>query len=166
MNHVPQFCPQCRAPLLTRQIDAVERLACSAPDCSFVHWNNPTPVVAAFVRKGEHYVLARNVAWAEGVFSMITGFLEAGEHPESAIQREIQEELGLNTTHLQFLGHYVMPKFNQLLLVYLAKAAGDIQLNAELVEYRQFTRDALLTHDFGRLKLIAELAQLVCDYHD
>lgn len=165
VNLLPQFCPQCRAPLQPREIDQVERLACSAAGCGFVHWNNPIPVVAGFVRYGEYYVLARNAAWQAGMFSMITGFLEAGELPDVAIHREIQEELGLIATQSHFLGHYAMPKFNQLLIAYLVEATGKIQLNAELAEVRLLTAPELLTHDFGRLKLTAELARVVHGLH-
>lgn len=161
MYNPPQFCPHCREALSLRIIDTEQRLACPASDCGFVHWNNPIPVVAGFIRHGERYLLARNAAWSEGTFSMITGFLEAGELPELAIRREIQEEVGLTAGNLSFLGHYAMPKFNQLLIAYLVEAQGEVVLNAELVEVRYLTHAELLTHDFGRLKLTAELAALV-----
>lgn len=43
-----QFCPLCAAPLAERTVQGELRSACSA-NCGFVHYDNPTPVVAAVV---------------------------------------------------------------------------------------------------------------------
>ena len=43
----PSFCPDCATPLVAAEHGGMTRLACSAPDCAYVHWDNPTPVVAA-----------------------------------------------------------------------------------------------------------------------
>ena len=40
------YCPLCATPLETRLMENVPRLACSAEDCAYVHWDNPVPVVA------------------------------------------------------------------------------------------------------------------------
>ena len=57
------------------------RLRC--PACDWTHWGNPTPVLAAVVENdAEQVLLARNALWQEGMFGLITGFLEAGESPE------------------------------------------------------------------------------------
>lgn len=65
-----------------RTIDAVTRKACSGEECNFVHWDNPTPVVMALVQLDDHFIIARNVQWPEGMFSVIAGFLERGETPD------------------------------------------------------------------------------------
>lgn len=144
---------------MPRLIDQQQRLACSAADCSFVHWDNPVPVVAAMVQWQGQFVLARNAQWSEGLFSMITGFLEKAEQPEVAVLRETQEELGLIGEQALFLGHYALPKFNQLIIAYLVTASGTtIQLNEELVEFKLLSRQALEHYDFGRFELVAKIA--------
>lgn len=152
-----QYCPHCRETLTLRLIDATERLACPAPNCSFVHWNNPVPVVGGIIRIGDRYVLAQNAAWPEGIYSMITGFLEANEVPDDAIRRETQEELGVTAERITFLGHYSLPKFNQLIIAYLVEAQGEVSLNEELVAVKYLSHDELARYDFGRLKLTAEI---------
>ena len=73
--------------------------ACARParirTCGYVHWNNPLPVVAAIVEYEGKILLARNAAWPEGMFALITGFLENGETPEEGIAREVLEETSL-----------------------------------------------------------------------
>lgn len=147
-----KFCPRCGSPLSTRTIDRTERLACVEP-CGFVHWNNPTPVVAALVKLGDRIVLARNAAWPSGFFSLISGFVEAGEAPDDAIARETLEELGLECERAEFIGHYPFPQMNQLILAYVVEARGTPVPNEELAELRMLTLDEFESHDFGPLKL-------------
>ena len=77
MIRPPEFCPWCRSSLVPRPTDGLERLSCSAPDCEFVHWDNPTPVVAAVVEHEGRIVLAQNRAWPVKFFGLITGFWNA-----------------------------------------------------------------------------------------
>lgn len=141
-----QYCPQCRAELASRLIDGIERRAC---ECGFVFWNNPVPVVAALVEHEGRVVLARNAAWPEGKFGLITGFLEGGETPEQGVLREVEEELGLAAELVGFIGVYSFFKLNQLILAYHVRGAGSIQLNAELAEARHVVPEQLVPWDYG-----------------
>ena len=147
-----KFCPRCATPLSTRVIDRVERTACEET-CGFVHWNNPIPVVAAFVRVDDTIVLARNVTWPAGFFSLISGFVEAGESPDDAIARETEEELGLVCERAEFIGHYPFAQMNQLILAYVVEATGTPTPNEELAELRSLTLDEFESYDFGPLRL-------------
>jgi len=133
-----RFCPQCAAPLALRgqQEDGgyTERLRCTA--CDFTHWNNPTPVLAAIVQVGEHLLLARNAAWQNRMFGLITGFMEAGETPEEGIRREIQEETALETRELKLVGVHDFQRMNQVIITFHAVAEGEVRLSPELVEYK------------------------------
>ena len=40
-------------------------------------------------------VLARQTVWPERLFSLLAGFVEAGESFETCVAREIAEEIGL-----------------------------------------------------------------------
>jgi NAD+ diphosphatase len=151
-----RYCPTCRAELLRRTIDGVERLACTSP-CAFVCWENPTPVVAALVQIEDRFVLARNATWPEGMFSVITGFLEKGELPERAVARETQEELGVVAEEVAFLGHFSLAQFNQLIIAYHIKASGRIAPGDEIREFKLLSASELGAFDFGPLQLTAEI---------
>ena len=133
-----RFCPCCAAPLalIAREEDGglKERLRCSA--CEFTHWDNPTPVLAAIVQVGDKVLLARNAAWQNRMFALITGFMEAGETPEEGIRREIAEETGLRTTALRLIGVHDFQRMNQVIVTYHAQAEGSIRLSPELAEYK------------------------------
>lgn len=111
--------------------------------CGFVHWNNPVPVVAAIVEYEGKVLLARNAAWGEGVFALITGFLEAGETPEAGVAREVFEETALQVESTELVGVYEFMRKNELIIVYCVRAHGTISLSPELIEYRLVEPDKL-----------------------
>ena len=133
-----RYCPLCAAPLALRgemeDGGYTERLRCTV--CAFTHWNNPTPVLAAIVQLGDRLLLARNAAWTNRMFGLITGFMEAGESPEDGIRREIREETGLIAGALTLVGVHDFQRMNQVIITYHAVAEGEIRLSPELAEYK------------------------------
>ena len=131
-----KFCPECGSGLNSVSIDGVERTACSAPSCTYVFWDNPTPVVAAIVEYNGKIVLGRKKGWPEFMFGIIAGFLEKGETPENAILREITEEIGLNGETPSFIGNYAFFERNQIIIAFHVIARGTIQVGEELDEIK------------------------------
>ncbi len=129
-----RFCPLCAAPLVPGTRGERERLGCSA--CDWVHWDNPTPVVAAVIEYEGKVLLARNVAWPPKMFALVTGFLEKDEAPADAVLREVKEETGLDATPATLLGAYEFMRMNQVILGYHVVAHGTIALGEELAEVR------------------------------
>ena len=89
-----KFCPICTTPLEIRFItnEDLDRLVCVDETCSFIHYDNPVPVVAAVVDYQDKILLAHNVLWPKMFYALITGFLEKGESPEEGVVRELKEE--------------------------------------------------------------------------
>jgi NAD+ diphosphatase len=138
--------------LVTQCIAGRERRCCAAPQCKFVHWDNPLPVVAALIQckdREDAVLLARNHAWAAGKFGLITGFLERDESPEEAVAREVREEVGLFTEAVDLIGVYPFQRKNEVILAYHVAARGEITLNEELAEYRLVAPDRLKPWEFG-----------------
>ncbi len=144
-----RYCPQCGSALVAGEAGGIGRLLCPDAGCGFVHWDNPVPVVAALVELDGRIVLARNVAWPDKSFGLVTGFLERDEVPEAAVAREVAEELGLATISSSLIGLYPFPQMNQLIIAYHVVASGHIVLNEELAEIRLFAPDRLKPWDFG-----------------
>ena len=130
------YCPQCGYKLASVEIEGRTRLKCTSSSCDFVHWDNPTPVVAAIVEVDGRVVLTRNKGWPEKWFGILAGFLEKGETPECAILREVKEELGLEGEIISFVGNYSFFERNQLILAYHVQAQGEIQLGEELEQIK------------------------------
>jgi len=130
------FCPQCASPIAEILIDSEIRKGCSSIECSFVLWNNPVPVVAMIVEVEGGVVMAHNVAWPKSFYSIITGFLEAGEDPAECARRETMEELNLHAIETKLVGVYPFAQQNQVIIAYHVRAAGEIKLNHELDDYK------------------------------
>jgi NAD+ diphosphatase len=134
-----KFCPRCTAPLVERAVQGEMRSVCSA-SCGFIHYDNPTPVVAAVVEHDGAVVLAHNRAWPPALksfYGLITGFLERGESPEQCALREVKEELDLNGTTASLIGVYPFVQMNQVIIAYHVPALGTIELSEELDDFRR-----------------------------
>ena len=144
-----KFCPLCGERLLEKEIDGRQRLACSSGTCTFIHWDNPTPVVAAIVELDGKVIMVRNKGWPEKMFGIVSGFLEKGETLDEAVLREVEEELGLKGEIREFIGYYSFVQMNQLLLVFHITTHGRIKVGDELEEIRQVEPERIRPWAFG-----------------
>jgi len=144
-----QFCPCCATALIEREISGRTRQACPATGCNYIFWDNPLPVVAALVERDGLLVLARNHAWPQKMFGLITGFLERDELPQQAVTREVKEELDLDAYQVNFIGVYPFERKNELIIAYHVVATGEITLNEELAEFKLIKPQSLRPWNFG-----------------
>lgn len=154
-----KYCPECASTLELRRIDGVERKSCVSPECGFVHWDSPVPVVAALIEYQGKIVLARNTQWPESMFSLVTGYLERNETPAGAVVREVKEELGLDGKIQEFLGCYSFIEKNQIILAHWVVATGELKTGNEITEVKLLTREELNLWQFGRLALTSAIAK-------
>ncbi|PXX40348.1 NUDIX domain-containing protein [Undibacterium pigrum] len=145
-----KFCPVCATSLIERpdeQEAGKLRLAC--PEGHWTHWDNPLPVLAALVEFEDKILLARNAAWPENTFALITGFMERGETPEQGVARELKEETNLDADEVTLIGVYEFIRKNELIIAYHVKASGTVSLSPELLEYRLIEPEKLRPWNAG-----------------
>ena len=140
-----KYCPLCAAPLawLTQLEDGGDTLRLRCGACSFVHWNNPTPVLAAVVELNGQVLLARNAAWEHKMYALIAGFMEAGESAPKGIAREVKEETNLDVLSHDLIGVYEFKRMNQVIIVYHVVCEGTVRLSPELVDYKLLDLDKI-----------------------
>ncbi|MBU1168415.1 MAG: NUDIX domain-containing protein [Proteobacteria bacterium] len=145
------YCLKCGQPMIpvTDGEDQTQRLGCPDKTCGYVFYDNPIPVVAAIVEKDGEIILARNAAWPQGMFALVTGFLEKGETPMDGVLREVHEELGLEPLSAEFIGYYSFFAMNQLILAYHVMAQGQVTLNHEIAEIKYLKPEKLKPWPFG-----------------
>ncbi|MGA2548986.1 MAG: NUDIX hydrolase [Burkholderiaceae bacterium] len=136
-----RYCPRCATPLERRLHVERERTLCGA--CGWVHWDNPLPVLAALVEFQGRILLARNAAWSEKIFALITGFMERDETPLEGLARELKEETNLDVAHATLIGVYEFKRKNEVIIAYHVQAEGTVQLGPELVDYRLIAPEKL-----------------------
>jgi len=144
-----KYCPLCGEALKEAEIGGRRRKVCPSTTCEYVHWDNPTPVVAAIVELDGSLVLVRNRGWPAKMFGLVTGFLERGESPEDGVQREVREELGLECDGAELVGVYAFEAMHQVILAYHVPARGPIELGDELEEHKRVPIDRLKPWPFG-----------------
>ncbi|MGE0215986.1 NAD(+) diphosphatase [Mycolicibacterium sp.] len=102
------------------------------------------PAVICLVHDGhDRAVLARQTLWPERLFSILAGFVEAGESFETCVVREISEEIGLAVTDVEYLGSQPWPFPRSLMVGF--HAVGDPEQefafnDGEIAEAGWFTR--------------------------
>jgi NAD+ diphosphatase len=103
------------------------------------------PAVICLVHDGgDRAVLARQAVWPERMFSLLAGFVEAGESFEACVAREIREEIGLTVRDVRYLGSQPWPFPRSLMVGFHAVADPDEQFSfndGEIAEANWFTRD-------------------------
>jgi len=100
--------------------------------CGHLAYPVLSPVVMIRIRKGDRILLARNSRYGCGNYSLIAGFVEAGESLEQAIAREIKEEVGIEVKNIRYFSSQSWPMPHSLLAGYTADyASGDLQPDGE-----------------------------------
>lgn len=88
------FCPRCGHPLEVRQAAGALRPVC--PSCGRIHFFDPKVAVGLLIEQAGRLLLVRRANDPErGKWSIPAGFVDAGEDPAQAAEREGQEETGL-----------------------------------------------------------------------
>jgi NAD+ diphosphatase len=102
------------------------------------------PAIIVLIHDGhDRAVLARQTAWPQRLFSLLAGFVEAGESFESCVVREVAEEVGLAVTDVEYLGSQPWPFPRSLMVGF--HAIGDPEQefvfhDGEIAEAAWFTR--------------------------
>ena len=102
------------------------------------------PAVICLVHDGgDRAVLARQTVWPQRMFSLLAGFVEAGESFELCVVREIREEIGLTVRDVRYLGSQPWPFPRSLMVGFhaIADPTEPFSFNdGEIAEAAWFTR--------------------------
>ena len=117
------YCSRCGAAMVPSDFDHGYR----CPRCEFLSYPVLCPaVIVAVVREGK-LLLARNVNFPKGRYSVLAGFVEPGESLEEAVQREIFEEVSIKVKNITYFGSQPWPFPHSLMLGFTADwAEGEL----------------------------------------
>lgn len=124
-----KFCARCGSPV--RLVKAGWASRCI--NCDHEEYPRTDPAVICLVHdevgdNGEHVLLARQPSWPQSRFSVLAGFVEAGESMEDCVVREIGEEVGLSVREVRYLGNQPWPFPRSLMIGFTAIADRDAPL--------------------------------------
>jgi 8-oxo-dGTP diphosphatase len=96
------FCPRCGSKLVAELHSGKIRPSC--PNCAWVYFPDPKVAVAVLITKNEEVLLVqRTYDPQKGLWTLPSGFVDAGEDPIEAAKRECVEETGLKIKDVQLL---------------------------------------------------------------
>jgi len=97
------------------------------------------------ITRGEEILLARSPYFQAGMYSLLAGFVEAGESVEESVHREVFEEVGIRVKNLRYFGSQPWPFPHSLMIGFFAEyESGELRLQPEEIEDAQwFTKETL-----------------------
>jgi ADP-ribose pyrophosphatase YjhB (NUDIX family) len=140
------YCTRCGGGLRFGPIEGEDRdrLACEA--CGHVAYVNPRLVVTTIpvTDAGEVVLLRRGIEPGRGSWAQPGGFLEVDETVTEAAMRETLEETGLVVRPREIVGLYTRLEAAVVVIAFeAAVVGGSFRLNAEALEIRAFSPDAI-----------------------
>lgn len=139
--HSHQFCGRCGAGTVLSGTE----LCRHCPACEQAFYPRIAPCVLVLVSRGQQLLLAHHKRSAQPRYSLLAGFVEAGENAEDAVQREVYEEVGLRLKAIRYVASQAWPFPGQLMLGFFAEyAEGELTLDTqELVHADWFSPQQL-----------------------
>ncbi len=136
-----RFCGRCGERMMPRQDERAMR----CPACGFLQYPRLSPAVIVSVLRGDTLLLVHNNRFPSGRYSLLAGFVEAGETFEDCVSREIEEEVGIRVKNIRYLSSQPWPFPDSLMVGFTAEwAAGELQPDGvEIGDARWFTREAM-----------------------
>lgn len=140
------FCPRCGAELT--QAERFGRLRPVCPHCNWVYFADPKVAVAILLEQDSKILMVRRaVDPARGLWTLPAGFVDAGENPERAAERELFEETGLQaqvTELLDVMYGQEHPRGAHIVIFYRAKLlSGTLRADDDVDRVAFFSRNDL-----------------------
>lgn len=160
-NH--QFCGRCGQK--TTRIWPHYELKCQS--CEQSYYPRISPAVVVLIRREDKILMARSPHFDPGVYALIAGFVEGGETLESAVHREVFEEVGIRIQNLSYYGSQPWPFPDALMVGFIAEyLSGEIQVNTqELESAGWYAYDALPGLPAWSMSITSNMIQTFLDQH-
>jgi len=143
-NATHRFCPRCGA----RTTPAASGHVRVCAEEGTEQYPRMDPAVIMLVHRDrdgdEEVLLGNNPHWDARRFSVLAGFVDAGESLEQAVVREVAEEAGVVVERPRYLSSQPWPFPRSLMMGYTARAVGETErTDDEIAVTRWFTRAEL-----------------------
>ncbi|MFZ5884348.1 MAG: NUDIX domain-containing protein [Chloroflexota bacterium] len=125
-NNEYKFCPRCGQLLNAEERFGKMRPVC--PACGWIHFVDPKVAAAVLVVQDGRVLLVRRVNEPfRGMWTLPAGFVNGGEDPAEAAQRECLEETGLSvrvTRVYDIVAGREHPRGADFVIIYQAEVCG------------------------------------------
>ncbi|WP_028024469.1 NAD(+) diphosphatase [Enterovibrio calviensis] len=163
MRNTQRFCSLCGG---KNSVDE-QHTSMVCQQCHTVHYPRVSPCVIVAVRRDREILLAHHPRHRNGMYTVIAGFVEAGETLEQCVAREVFEETGIVVTNIRYFDSQPWAFPSNLMIGFVADyAAGEISPDyEELTDAQWFDLDNLpLVAPEGTIaRRLIEEARTLCD---
>lgn len=134
-NHDHKFCGRCGS--LTENLEGERAKKC--PKCGFITYPRICPAIIVAVINNGKLLLAHNNNSPKEMYSVVAGFVEAGETFEECVSREVLEETGISVKNIKYFGNQPWPFPNSLMIGYTAEyASGEIKVDGKEIGHAEW----------------------------
>lgn len=122
-----RYCGQCAAPMLPKHGER----ALHCPVCGLVKYPRISPAIMVGIRYGESLLLTKYNGREYKNYGLIAGFVDPGETPEAAVEREVMEEVGLKVANVRYYKSQPWAFSQSLLMGFFADLRGDAAITLD-----------------------------------
>ncbi len=148
-NRGNNFCANCSARTDVAQAGWARK--CSVCEKEAFPRTDPA-IIASLIDDEDRILLGSQGTWADNRWSILAGYVDAGETLVAAVEREMFEEAGLRVSDVTYLGSQPWPYPFSLMVGFTARVRGEQQLRPDGVEIeklRWFSREELRAEAHG-----------------
>lgn len=120
------FCGTCASPMER----SPREISKTCPSCGASSYPQIAPAVIMAVVKDGQLLMANSRRHSGPMYSVLAGFVEAGETLEHAVSREVHEEAGILVRNIEYFSSQPWPFPNSLMIAFTAEwASGELSAN-------------------------------------
>lgn len=151
------YCPRCGSFLVEEERAGKIRPVC--PSCDWVFFPDPKVAAGVLIQKDSQVLLVRRAnSPRRGFWTLPVGFVDAGESPVQAAERECKEETGLTVRAFQLLDVFHRQEHSRgahILIVYRGEIiAGELSAGDDVDRVRFFSKEELPPLAFSTTQMI------------
>jgi ADP-ribose pyrophosphatase YjhB (NUDIX family) len=135
-----KYCPRCGT--LLEPMERAGKIRPVCPSCEWIFFPDPKVAAGVLIQKDSKVLLVRRaIPPQKGLWTIPVGFVDAGEAPEYAAERECREETGLEVRVVQLIDvfhHQEHSRGAHLLIVYRGEIVGGELMAGDDVDRASF----------------------------
>lgn len=122
-----KFCGRCGYAMELKN----DERAVKCTSCRNIVFPKLSPAIIVAITKGDKLLMAKNKMHSGPYYSLIAGYVEAGETIEETVKREVMEEVGIEVKNIRYYKSQPWPFSSSLMLGFFAEYDGENEIKID-----------------------------------